>query len=134
LRIYLSVPIIANRNQERAAALAKAIVDSGHQLSDPWVLTASESQSPSADNIFSRDKLGVEGSDAIVADVSQPSIGVGMEVMAAHYSKKRVIVVMRRGSVVTRMILHMTPKETVEFDGETDLYESLLRLLRGNGS
>ncbi len=129
MRIYLSVPMVANREQVRARVMAKAIVDSGNEVSSPWVLGSLEAHDPSVLNIFHRDRLGVEGSDAIVADVSQPSIGVGMEVMAAYYSGKKVIVVMKKGSVVSRMLLHMDRKVSVEFDGDGDLYSGLRKAL-----
>jgi nucleoside 2-deoxyribosyltransferase len=127
--IYLSVPIIANRDEDRARAMAKAIRDSGHEVASPWVLSSAEGHKKGLVNIFERDRLGVENSDAIVADVSRPSIGVGMELMAAYHAKKRIIVAMKKGSVVSRMVTHMAPKKTIEFADETDLYSSLKRLL-----
>jgi hypothetical protein len=129
LRVYLSVPIIANRNEKRAKTMARAITDSRHKVSSPWVLEPSHGGGASPLDVFSRDTEGVEKSDAIVADVSEPSIGVGMEIMAAHLLGKRVVVVMRRGSVVSRMLTHMEPKEMIEFDEDEDLYKSLRRSL-----
>lgn len=123
------MPMIANREQERAKAMAKAITDSGNEIASPWVLGSLESHDPSVLNIFHRDRRGVEGSDAIVADVSQPSIGVGMEVMAAYYGGKKVVVVMKKGSVVSRMLLHMDRKISVEFEEDTDLYANLKKTL-----
>ena len=129
MRVYLSVPIIASRDVSRAKAMARAIADAGHELSSPWVLEPSRGENASALDVFRRDKEGVESSDAIVADVSNPSTGVGMEVMAAHYRGKRVIVVASRGSLVSRMLTHLEPKEIVEFDGNEDLYLNLRRVL-----
>lgn len=121
--------MILNKERERARTLAKAIVDSGNEVSSPWVLDSLEGHNPSAVNVFRRDRQGVEDSDMIVADVSQPSIGVGMEVMAAYYEGKRIVVVMRRGSIVSGMLLHMDRKETVEFSSDEDLYSNLKCLL-----
>lgn len=129
MRIYLSVPIVANRDANRARAMAEAIRDSGHEVSSPWVLGPTEQYDNSSVDIFERDRLGVERSDAIVADVSRPSIGVGMELMAAYHAGKRIIVTMKRGSVVSGMVAFMAPKESIEFDDETDLYSSLKSLL-----
>ncbi len=113
--------MVVNRQPERARSMARAIIDSGNEISSPWVLESAEMHDPSVLSIFNRDRLGVESSDVIVADVSQPSIGVGIEVMAAYYGGKRVIVVIKRGSVVSRMLMHMDRKESVEFDGDSDL-------------
>jgi len=129
LRVYLSVPIIANRDLARAKAMAKAITDAGLELSSPWVLEATRGERASTLDVFRRDKEGVESSDAIVADVSAPSTGVGMEVMAAHYRGKRIVVVALRGSLVSRMLTHLEPKEVVEFEGNEDLYLNLRRVL-----
>ncbi|HME18653.1 MAG TPA: nucleoside 2-deoxyribosyltransferase [Nitrososphaerales archaeon] len=131
MKVYLSVPIIFSRNAARAKMMARAIADSGHEVSSPWVLEPSEQTGTSPLDVFSRDSKGVEKSDAIVADVSAPSTGVGMEVMAAHILRKKVVIVMRRGSVVSRMIAHMEPKELIEFDEDEDLYLSLRRALEG---
>ena len=129
MRVYLSVPMIANRNSAVASAMARAIRDSGHEVSSPWVLGPIESHSPASLNIFERDMRGAEDSDAILADVSRPSTGVGMELMAAHKAGKRVILAMREGTVLSRMLLHMEGKRMVEFKDEKDLYAKLLNLL-----
>jgi 2'-deoxynucleoside 5'-phosphate N-hydrolase len=129
LRIYLSVPMIANRNTAIASMMAKAISDSGNEVSSPWVLGPIEAHNPVSLNIFARDMRGAENSDAILADVSNPSIGVGMELMAAYKAGRRVIVVAKEGSKVSRMLLHMDRKESIEFKDEEDLYGKLVRLL-----
>ena len=133
MRVYLSVPMVANRNAGRARLMARAIADTGHQVSSPWVLEPSRGASAAALDTFSRDLHGVEDSDIVVADVSSPSTGVGMEVMAAHTLGKRIIVVIARGSVVSRMLTQMEPKETIEFDGEEELYRGLCHALRSPG-
>ncbi len=130
MKIYLSVPMIANRRLDRAKAMARAITDAGHEVTSPWVLGSVEGHDPNVLNIFERDMHGAEASDAIVADVSQPSIGVGMEIMAAHKAGKRVVLVAMRGSTVSRMLLHMKTKELVEFVDDESLYSSLLRALK----
>ena len=109
--------------------MAKAISDSGNEISSPWVLGPIEAHNPATLNIFERDMRGAEESDAILADVSSPSIGVGMELMAAYKAGRKVIVVAREGSTVSRMLLHMGRKESLEFKDEDDLYAKLLRLL-----
>jgi 2'-deoxynucleoside 5'-phosphate N-hydrolase len=130
MKIYLSVPMIANRAIDRANLMAKAIRDSGHEMTSPWVLGPLERSNPGDLNIFERDREGVERSDAIVADVTDPSIGVGMEIMAAHKTGKKVVVVAKKGKVTSGMLLHMQPKETVEYDDESEIYDKLCSILR----
>lgn len=125
--------MIANRSLTRANILAGAIRDSGHEITSPWVLGPVEKAGPEALNIFERDKGGVERSDAIVADVTEPSVGVGMEIMAAHKAGKRVILVAKQGKVTSAMLRHMERKEMVEYDEESEIYEKLRGvLLRGS--
>jgi 2'-deoxynucleoside 5'-phosphate N-hydrolase len=129
LNVYLSVPMIANRALQRAQLMAKAIRDSGHSISSPWVLGPIENPNPSLVNVFERDKNGVESSDILVADVTEPSIGVGMEIMAAYKAGRRIILVARRGKVTSRMLMHME-KETLEYETEEEIYDGLSWMLR----
>lgn len=109
--------------------MAKAIEDSGHEVTSPWVLEAVSSSDPSAVNVFRRDKDGAEGCDILVADVTEPSIGVGMEIMAAYKSGRRVVLVMKKGNVTSKMLQHMDRKETVEFEKDDEVYAGLRRIL-----
>lgn len=129
MKVYLSVPMIANRALRRAQLIAKAITDSGHEITSPWVLGPIESSDLSVVDVFQRDKNATESSDILVADVTEPSTGVGMEIMAAYKSRKRVILVARRGKIASRMLLHMDRKETVEYESEDEIYAGLRRLL-----
>ena len=129
LKVYLSAPMIANRALDRAMLIAKAITDSGHTITSPWVLGPIESRDRRVVDVFQRDKEATEESDAIVADVTEPSIGVGMELMAAYIAKKRIVIVAKKGRVTSRMLSHMDRKETVEYDSEDELYELLRRVL-----
>jgi hypothetical protein len=121
--------MIANRSLPRAAAMARAIVDAGHTISSPWVLGPIERRNVAAVNIFHRDKDATEASDALVADVTDPSIGVGMEIMAAYKSGKRIILLAKKGKVTSGMLADMDHKETVEYEREDDVYLLLLRAL-----
>ena len=129
MKVYLSVPMVANRALGRAELMAKAIEDTGLEISSPWVLGPIEKAGPSVINVFQRDMKGAEECDILVADVSDPSIGVGMEIMAAYKARRRVILVMRRGRMTSRMLLHMDHKETVEYDREDEIYDGLRAIL-----
>ena len=131
MKVYLSVPMISNRALPRAHLLAKAIRESGHEVSSPWVLGPIESPTPSATNVFRRDMEGAENSDILVADVTEPSTGVGMEIMAADKAGRRIIRVEKRGCVTSRMLSHMDPKEAIEYDLDEEAYLGLKRALLG---
>jgi len=124
--------MIANRALERANLMAKAIRDSGNEMTSPWVLGEIE-RSTSHVNVFERDRIGSETCDILVADVTEPSIGVGMEIMAAYKAGRRVVVVARKGNVTSRMLQQMGGKETLEYEKEAEVYEGLRHLLEKMG-
>ena len=121
--------MIANRALPRATEMARAIADAGHTVTSPWVLGPIEKRDGAAVNIFRRDRDATEASDAIVADVTDPSIGVGMEIMAAYKAGKRIILLAKKGKVTSGMLAHMDRREFVEYEAEEDVYPSLLRAL-----
>jgi len=126
------VPMIANRALPRAKLMARAITDSGNELASPWVLGQIEGMG-SPVNVFHRDRVGSETCDVLVADVTEPSIGVGMEIMAAYKAGRKIVVVTKRGNMTSRMLQHMDSKDTLEYADEADLYEDLRRLLEAVG-
>ena len=128
MKVYLSVPMIANRAIDRAKLMAKAIEDSGNEVTSPWVLGQIE-KSVSQVNVFERDRTGSETCDVLVADVTEPSTGVGMEIMAAYKAGRRVVIVTKKGNMTSRMLQHMDGKETLEYEDESEVYRELRGLL-----
>lgn len=129
MKAYLSVPIIANRSLPTAKLIAGAIRDSGHDVISPWVLTDGETRPSGSVNIFDRDTAAIEKCDLMVADVSRPSTGVGMEVMAAYLAGKRIVLVAEEGRKVTRMLTDMKEAEWVIFNDEASLLAGLRKRL-----
>jgi nucleoside 2-deoxyribosyltransferase len=129
LDVYLSVPMIMNRAVERALLMAKAIEDSGHRVSSPWVLGPIEKSDKAVVDVFQRDRKGAEACDILVADVTEPSIGVGMEIMAAYKAGRRIVLLVKKGRVTSRMLQHMDRKETLEYESDSDVYSLLRRVL-----
>lgn len=120
------MPMVANRAIHRARALADAIRDSGNELTSHWVLGELESMSPSGVDIFKRDMDGSEACDVMVADVTSPSIGVGMEIMAAYKAGKRIVILSKKGRPVSGMLKKMDRKVELEYSDDSEIY-SLLR-------
>ncbi len=129
LKVYLSVPMIANRALERARLMANAIEDAGHEVTSPWVLGPVERSGKSGVNVFVRDMTGAEKSDVIVADITEPSIGVGMEIMVAYKARRRVILLAKKGKVTSRMLNDMDRKETIEYTEENEVYAAVRGVL-----
>jgi nucleoside 2-deoxyribosyltransferase len=129
LKVYLAVPLVSNRSIERARLIAKAIRDSGNIVTSPWNLDPMEVSVPSTVNVFERDKTGSEKADILVADVTSPSTGVGMEIMAAYKAGRRIILVSRRSKRVSKMLEDMDRKERLEYTEESEIYEGLRKML-----
>ena len=105
MKVYLAVPIITHRQLEKAKAIAEVIRSLGHELVSTWVVGDDPGFSLSTTNVFERDLQGVKSSDILVAEVSQGSHGVGMEVMAAYLYGKRIILLYEEEARVSHMLL-----------------------------
>jgi len=132
LKVYLAVPMITNRALSRAKLMARAIADSGNELTSPWVLGQIEGAGSHV-NVFHRDRIGSETSDILVADVTEPSVGVGMEIMAAYKAGRRILIVSKMGNLTSRMLQHMDNKENLEYTDESEVYDGLVRMLEAVG-
>lgn len=130
-KIYLSVPIITNRDQRIAREIAGVIESAGHELISPWVISEDPNDGLDAAGVFKRDANAVSGCDIIVANVSVPSHGVGMEIMLAHKLGKKVICVHRQGVKVSWMVKGLSGAVLIEFKDEGDLRKKLSMELSG---
>ncbi len=108
MQIYFSGAISGGRDdlpayQHIVAHLqaSGAIVPSAH-VADPAVLSRESSESPR--DVYQRDISWIEQSDAMVAEVSTPSLGVGYEVGYALHIAKPVLCLYRRGLFISKMI------------------------------
>jgi nucleoside 2-deoxyribosyltransferase len=104
MRIYLAVPLAYNRDQSLAGAVAEAMENLGHEITSKWVLDRDPSWSLPVEQIAKRDFDALMASDAIVAEISTPSHGVGMELEFAVMKGKKVICLKRPDSRVSGLI------------------------------
>ena len=126
MKVYLSVPMVANRAIERAHQMARAIRETGNELTSPWVLGERESVSKSGVDVFSRDLAGSEACDVLLADVTSPSLGVGMEIMAAYKAGKKVLILSKMGEPVSGMLRMMDAKVDIVYREDDEVF-SLVR-------
>jgi nucleoside 2-deoxyribosyltransferase len=102
----------------RQLQAAGHIVPSAH-VADPNVL-AHEADYAGRD-IYERDVAWIHGCDAMVAEVSTPSLGVGYEIALAAQLGKPVLCLHRAGLFVSRMI---TGNPHVQVETYTSLEEA----------
>jgi len=108
MQIYFSGAISGGRDdlsvyQHIVAHIQAAgvVVPSAH-VADPAVLSRESSVSPR--DVYQRDIGWIEQSDAMVAEVSTPSLGVGYEVGYALRIAKPILCLYRRGLFISKMI------------------------------
>lgn len=129
MKIYFSGSISGGRDH---AAIYPRVVTrlraQGHHVlsahvADPVALEAEKDLPPRA--VFERDARWVEEADALIAEVSTPSLGVGYEVALAVQLGKPVLCVYRSGVRVSKMITgNPAPRLTVaEYSSEADVDE-----------
>lgn len=130
MNIYFSCSITGGRQDQPVyQAMVEHMLFLGHEV--PTALLAGlnistvEAAVPSVD-VFLRDDAWVRACDALVAEVSTPSHGVGYEIALALCLEKPVLCCYREGHQVSKMILgntsqsiqvkcYRTVKEAVEF-------------------
>lgn len=108
MNIYFSCSITGGRNDQAVyAAIVDALQANGHVvptaiLSSPDILSLEAVVSPQ--DVYQRDVKWVTDCDALVAEVSTPSHGVGYEIALALTMGKPVLCLYRHGRKVSKMI------------------------------
>jgi len=136
MKIYFSGSIAGGRDslpvyQHIVSKLESmgSTVPSAH-VADPAVLEHESILSPQ--EVCTRDLAWVEASDALIAEASTPSLGVGYEIAHALHLGKPVLCLYRRGLFISKIITGNTaPTLTValyadqaELDAHLDMFLS----------
>jgi len=108
MRDYYSGAISGGRDDLPAYQhIVERLLQAGHEIpsahvADPAVLSRESSVSPH--EVYRRDVGWIEGCDAMVAEVSTPSLGVGYEVAYALNIGRPVLCLHKSGLSVSKMI------------------------------
>jgi len=127
-KIYLAVPIINYYNQDLTKRLADLILELGFELSSPWVLSGIDIDI-SPKEVFVRDTMGVKSSDIILAEISKPSHGVGMEIMLAYMEGKRIILLAKKDVKLSALLEGIKDAVIIRYEDEEELLEKLRKEL-----
>ena len=119
MRVYLAA---AMTNAARDVAAIRSVLDAiearGHEVPTRHVADARgrdvEGETSDAE-IASRDLAWVAGCDALVAEVSAPSHGVGVEVATALGHLVPVLLLHRRDALVSRLLLGLPGVEAAAY-------------------
>jgi nucleoside 2-deoxyribosyltransferase len=129
--IYFSCSLTGGRqDQPTYAALVAHLQGAGHHvltahLADPAVMAADGGLDAVA--VFERDTAWLRASDAVIAEVSTPSHGVGFELAYALERGKPMLCLSRRGVRVSKMITGIRAPQ-VELATYGDEAEALARV------
>lgn len=108
MNIYFSCSITGGRaDQSVYQAIVDVLLAEGHEvptahLSSPDILSLEAAASP--EEVYCRDVQWVTQCDALIAEVSTPSHGVGYEIALALSLGKPVLCLYRSGRKVSKMI------------------------------
>ena len=131
MRIYFAGAILGGRENvpvyQHVVSRLKAlgcVVPTEH-VADPRVLEREGSLEDR--HIYERDVRWIQESDAMVAEVSTPSLGVGYEICSALNQGKRVLCLYRQGLAISKMITgNSSPHITMApYRDETELDQAL---------
>ena len=87
-------------------------------------------QDYSKEFIYQRDMEWILESDILIAEVSQPSLGVGYEIGYAEKHQKPIIAFCEQDINLSRMISGNPNVKTIYYRGKTDLLQKLEEVLK----
>lgn len=108
MKIYFACAIVGGRQDEAVyQKLVDALLAGGHEV--PTAMNAGPGWaqmegSPDPNEVYRRDTGWIDESQALVAEVSTPSHGVGYEISYALERGKPVLCIYRRGVRVSKML------------------------------
>jgi 2'-deoxynucleoside 5'-phosphate N-hydrolase len=133
MRVYLAAAMThPGRDLAAITALLECLEADGHEVPTRHVADprGREVEGPLTDaQLARRDLDWVAGCDALVAEVSTPSHGVGVEVAAALASGKPALLAYRRGTRVSRLLLGLHGIEALAYGSLDEAREGVRRFL-----
>jgi nucleoside 2-deoxyribosyltransferase len=137
VKIYFAGSIAGGREKTQIyIQIVEYLLAKGHEVPSahvarPDVLNWERENPPSS--IYERDMAWVRDSEALIAEVSTPSLGVGYEIATALHLGKPVLCLYRQGSTLSKMILgNSEPNIRVEpYNTPQELLFQIDRFLSG---
>ncbi len=133
MRVYLAAAMTSPATEPAVIrAVLDAIEHAGHEVPTRHVATplGKDQDAALAPAELARRDLGwVASCDCLVAEVSTPSHGVGIEVMAARQAGIPVLLLHRRDAPVSRLLVGLDGTEVVPFAGPGEAEAAVLAFL-----
>ena len=134
MRVYLAAAMTnAARDLGAIQAVLECLEEGGHEVptrhvADPRGRAVEGALSDA--EVASRDLAWVAGCDALVAEVSTPSHGVGVEVATALHRGVPVLLLHRRDTTVSRLLLGLPGVEAAAYGLADEIAPAVLGFLR----
>ena len=108
MNVYFACSITGGREfEETYQAIVRGLLEDGHHVPTSFLATAEVigmERIVSPQDVYARDVAWIDGCDALVAEVSTPSHGVGYEIAYALSRGKPVLCCYQDGRQVSKMI------------------------------
>ena len=124
LKVYLAVPIVNNRDSGLAKNIAHLLNDLGCDIISAWILWDDPNPNLDAKAVYERDYNAIKSCDCLIAEVSRPSIGVGMEIMLANTFGKKIICLYSK-TKISNFLKGMPRIKTISYNDMNDLATKL---------
>src|SRR3989338_6569458 len=128
MKVFVSSPLTENLDNNFLSQMENLIKEFGME---PVVPHHYKGKSATLEDEIKNNFALLDGSDMVIAEVTKPSHGVGMEILYAHQKKKGILFIKKNGARLSGMVA--VHGKTIEYETFEDLREKLLPELRNNG-
>jgi nucleoside 2-deoxyribosyltransferase len=129
MKIYFACSITGGRQFEAVyQAITRSLLEAGHEVPTAHLAetnVVSLEQIVNAREVYTRDVNWIQACDALIAEVSTPSHGVGYEVAYALGIGKPVLCCFQEGQKVSKMITG-NPHERLQVSAYQDVNQAVI--------
>jgi len=122
--VYLAAPLVNNRDNTLTKTIYKILKNAKCEIISEWVLWDDPNPNLNPVEVYQRDYQAIESCNLFVAEISKPSIGVGMEIMLAKTLGKKILCLHSQTSISN--FLKGTPNVVIIF--YSDLNELQIKI------
>ena len=136
MNIYFSCSITGGRRDQHIyKQIVEYLIENGHIVPTAHLASTEAMEGESdlnAVEVFQRDLGWVENCDALIAEVSTPSHGVGYEIAAAVYLGKQIMCCYQKDKKVSKIISGNTSEKVFVFayTNEDELITEINRFIK----
>lgn len=123
-KIFLAAPFTFNFESGFLDDVEELLINLGHSVTVPHDFARDDVTDEELREKVKNDLYMVESSDILLAEVTNPSHGVGMEILHANKLGKRIILLTRSGTKISSMV-RVHGHEIIEYSNFEDLKQKL---------